>query len=159
MPDGQQPQGETPPEPQTTDADGLKSALEKERTRAKEAEKRIKELGDIETRLREYEDRDKSELEKISARYKEADEKVGGLTTENLRLRTALSKSLPLELADRLRGDSAEEMAADADRLLALVAPQRSGPPHGGFDPGARDAAPPDGGDMNRSIRQALGRA
>lgn len=118
-----------------------------------------KEAETLRLRLREFEDQNKTELEKATSRATEASEKLTKTETENLRLRTALSKSLPLELADRLRGDSAEEMAADADRLLALVAPSRPGPPNGGFDPGARDSAPPDGSDMNRSIRQALGRA
>lgn len=118
-----------------------------------------KEAETLRLRLREFEDQNKTELEKATSRATEASEKLTKTETENLRLRTALSKSLPLELADRLRGDSAEEMAADADRLLALVAPSRPGPPNGGFDPGARDTAPEPGGDMNRQIRQALGRA
>ena len=45
---------------------------------------------------------------------------------ENLRLRVAIEKKLPAELIDRLRGGTQEEMAADADKLLELVAPTPS---------------------------------
>jgi predicted RNase H-like nuclease (RuvC/YqgF family) len=50
----------------------------------------------------------------------------GDLTNERAekqRLQVATSKKLPPELADRLRGDTPEELSADADRLLALLKP------------------------------------
>jgi hypothetical protein len=68
---------------------------------------------------------------------------------ENLRLRVALEKSLPAELIDRLRGGTKEEMEADADQLLELVAARREEP---AFNGGARTAAQPDD-DMNARLR------
>lgn len=41
--------------------------------------------------------------------------------SERLRLKVALDKSLPATLAARLQGTTEEEMAADADALLALL--------------------------------------
>jgi predicted RNase H-like nuclease (RuvC/YqgF family) len=69
----------------------------------------------------------------------------GDLTKEratNMRLKVASDKKLPAELADRLIGSTAEELAADADRLLAFLKPA-SGPgvppPGGGGKPAALD--------------------
>jgi len=157
MPDDQpQPEGETPQEQPPSDTEGLRSALDKERSARKEAEKTAKRAAELEAQLKQYEDQGKSELEKAQSGLKDVTAERDALKVDTLRLRTALAKSLPLELADRLRGDSAEEMAADADRLLALVAPSQPRPQS--WDAGAREPAP-EGGDMNRSIRQALGRA
>jgi hypothetical protein len=50
----------------------------------------------------------------------------GDLTKErhtNQRLQVASAKKLPPELADRLRGETQEELSADADRLLAFLKP------------------------------------
>lgn len=61
---------------------------------------------------------------------------------ENQRLKVATEKKLPSELADRLRGDTPEELAADADRLLAFLKPATGPgvpPPGGGGKPPAAD--------------------
>lgn len=59
-----------------------------------------------------------------------------------LRLEVAIEKRLPVELADRLRGATAEELAADADGLAALLqssapAPAPGTPPRSGQQPPA----------------------
>lgn len=102
--------------------------------------------------LAEIEKASKTELEIVSGKYEETNSKLSSATAENLRLRVALDKSLPADLVDRLRGDTREEIEADADKLLELVKPAPSG-----FDGGARTAAPA-GSDMNRLLRQAAGR-
>jgi len=57
---------------------------------------------------------------------------------EKQRLKVAGEKKLPSELADRLRGDTAEELEADADRLLAFLKPSTGPgvPPTGGTGAG-----------------------
>lgn len=56
------------------------------------------------------------------------------------RLRVAAQKGIPFDLAERLQGQTAEEIAADADRLLPFIAkpPTSPGvPPAGGGQPPA----------------------
>ncbi len=69
----------------------------------------------------------------------------GDLTKErhtNQRLQVASAKKLPPELADRLRGDTPEELSADADRLLAFLKPATGPgvPPTGGSGSGGKPA-------------------
>ena len=57
------------------------------------------------------------------------------------RLQVATAKKLPAELAERLQGSTPEELAQDADRLLALLKPIVDGPgipPSGGGRPAAK---------------------
>lgn len=56
---------------------------------------------------------------------------------EALRYKVALEKALPPVLAERLKGSTAEELAADADALLGIVA--KPAPASGGFDGGVRE--------------------
>lgn len=53
---------------------------------------------------------------------------------ENLKLRVALSKSVPADLIDRLKGSTQEELEADAEVLLGALKPVSNS----GFDGGVR---------------------
>lgn len=70
------------------------------------------------------------------------DERLKELEPENLRLRVGYELGLPIHLADRLQGDTREEMIEDAEKLLELVAPAKrpatrtpTETPRGGSDP------------------------
>lgn len=83
-----------------------------------------------------------AELERIKAAEKEANNKAlaeqnkwqelyqstqTALAVEkvsNLRLKVASSKGLPIELVERLRGETEEEISKDADGLLLLIKPK-----------------------------------
>jgi hypothetical protein len=71
-------------------------------------------------------DADAAKLKEIND-YKSLFEKTESeLKTEranNLRLKVASSKGIPADLFDRLRGETEEELAKDADTLLALLKP------------------------------------
>lgn len=79
-----------------------------------------------------------SEAENLRKRAKEAEEKAAGsdekdsrikaLEAENLRIRVGAKHGLPEELIERLRGETEEEILADAEKLLAFVAPTRRPP-------------------------------
>lgn len=120
--------GETP-EPSANEPDqtpeGFKSPeskeavladLKRERDARKAAEKKIQ----------EFEDAQKTDLEKLTGRAERAEATASTLEAENARLRVAISKGLPVDLVDRLKGDSEDELAEDADKLLALVAPPQT---------------------------------
>jgi hypothetical protein len=49
-------------------------------------------------------------------------ERIKALEAENLRIRIGARHGLPDELIDRLRGDTEDEILADAEKLLGLVA-------------------------------------
>ena len=69
-----------------------------------------------------------------------------------LRYEVAAANDLPLKWAERLRGSTKEELAADAEELAKELAPG-----NGGLDGGARRSAPT-GGSMDERIRAAARR-
>ena len=79
-----------------------------------------------------------SEIERVTVERDELKTKADSAIDENTRLRVALEKKLPVELIDRLKGATKEELEADADELLKLVKPSNSG---GSFDGGHRGSA------------------
>jgi hypothetical protein len=94
----------------------------------------------------------KTEAQKAAERADKAEREAAEHKGALLRLRVATSKGLPPDLSDRLRGDSEDELNADADRLLALVGGQQQQP----FDHGPRQTAPAN--DMNSLILRGLTR-
>lgn len=102
-------------------------------------------------RLAEIEESNKSAEEKAAERTRAAEQTAASAAAEAAKLRVALTKGLPADLVDRLVGSTPEELAEDADRLLALIKP-----PAPSFDAGARTtaAAPTD---MNALIRSKAG--
>ena len=127
----------------------LRSENAKARKRAQEAEARLQAL----------EEKDKSALEKVTAERDRLKSEAGPLNAEVMRLRVALDKKLPADLVDRLRGDTAEALAEDADKLLELVRPaEPSPPPPTDFDGGARPpvALPVDAETAHQELVKAL---
>jgi hypothetical protein len=95
------------------------------------------------SKLDELESANQSELEKLTGKVASLTDENKGTKAENLRLRVALAKGLTgdkAELADRLRGDTQEELEADADKLLSFVSKEPEPKPD--FGAGVRDPAP-----------------
>lgn len=69
------------------------------------------------------------DAEEKAAGADEKDKRVTALEAEVRRVRIGAKHGLPEELIDRLRGDTEEEILADAEKLLALVS--RKAPPSG----------------------------
>lgn len=125
-------------------------ALEAWKNRAKEAERKAKELEPLAAKAREAEEANKSELEKATGKVDELNGQVKSLTDENLRLRVAIDNKVPSDLVDRLRGSTKDELAADAEELM-----KRLGGGEGTateFGGGAR--TPATAGDMDSAIRR-----
>lgn len=102
-----------------------KKALNAEREARKEAEKRLKELD---ARVKEFEDRDKTEQERAQEHLErltgDLDATRASLAAAELnlaRVEVAHAKGIPTELVPRLRGETREELEADADALLEIV--------------------------------------
>lgn len=90
--------------------------IRKQRESEAAAKKRAAEL---EAKVREYEDRDKTETERLAERAKGAESSLAEAQQEVMRLRVALRRGLTETQAKRLVGDSEEDLEKDADELLA----------------------------------------
>lgn len=130
-------------EQESTDLKSVQAALKKAN---KEAEKyRLK--------LKEFEDANKSEAERLREEMEASKREAQEARKESMRLQVGLDKGLPKTLISRLQGDTEEEMAADADALLAELKP---GKPRGTIDAGPRGTDPADSGkDMDSLLRAA----
>ena len=98
----------------TFDEDYVKSLRQeaaKYRTQAKDLAEKAKAYD-------EYLDSQKSEQEKLADQLKQAEEGRAEVERELLRMKVASSKNLPGTLVERLRGETVEELEADADNML-----------------------------------------
>lgn len=94
-----------------------------------------KEAEGLRLKLKEYEDRDKTEQQRLAERAEAAERELAESRLDSLRTRVAIQKGVPADLVDRLRGDTEDDLSADADRLLALLQP---GKPRGDVAQGPR---------------------
>lgn len=90
----------------------LRNEAAKYRTQAKE-------LGEKAKAYDEYVESQKSETQKVSDALEAATKERDALKVQLLRHQVASSKNLPGALVERLRGETLEDMEADADALLA----------------------------------------
>lgn len=108
-------------QPATGDlGDAGKKALDAERREKRAAEKRAAEL---EARLKEFEDRDKTESTRAIERAEAAEKAAAAAEARALRLEIAAEKGLTPAQAKRLVGENREELEADADELLETFKP------------------------------------
>lgn len=77
-----------------------------------------KELAEKAKAYDEYVQSQKSEQEKQAEALAAATKERDALRAEMLRMKIASEKNLPASLVDRLRGETEDEMKADADSLL-----------------------------------------
>lgn len=75
-------------------------------------------------------------------------------TTPDLGAEIAAAKGLPDEAADLVTGSTREEMEANADRLVALIAPPPA--PTGSADGGPRGTTAPSLGQLGRADLQRM---
>lgn len=100
--------------------DAGKKALDAERRDKRAAEKRA---TDLEARLKEFEDRDKTESTRAIERAEAAEKALAAAESRALRLEIASEKGLTPAQAKRLVGETREELEADASELLETFKP------------------------------------
>lgn len=106
-------------DPHSDLGDAGKRALAEER-KARKAETKARQ--DLEARLKEYEDRDKSELEKAAERSQAAEAERDAAKAEALRLRTAIKHGISDEDAALfLTGTDEETLTRQAERLAERI--------------------------------------
>lgn len=129
---------------------------EKWRELARKHEKDSRSRAGAVEKLAALEESQKTEAQKIAERAEQAEKRAAESERDLARYKVAVLKKLPAELAERLRGDTAEELAADADALLALLkvttTDLKPDPSQGNRT--SASAAP----DMNSLLRAAAGR-
>lgn len=103
-------------EPDSQDTD-WKAEARKWEQRAKDANRRAKELEPLAAKVTEVEEASKSELQKAQERAEAAEEALGEATLVAARAEVAAAKGVPAAL---LYGDSREALEASADALLAF---------------------------------------
>ena len=99
-------------------------AMKRERNTAR------KELNDLKAQLKQYQDKDKTETERLSeardeaaARAAKAEESFRYLTVAMDRAPAHATLKHVRMVAKRIRGESEEELEADADELFEMLAP------------------------------------
>jgi DNA repair exonuclease SbcCD ATPase subunit len=122
---------------------------------ARALKKANKEAETLRRKLKEIEDKDKSEAERTADRLREVEQNLSAAQLRAARAEVGADKGLPKAMWGRLQGDTPEELATDADALLAAIKPSTSG----SFDAGTKQSAPPGADDMNALIRRSVGRA
>lgn len=90
-----------------------------------DADKAADRIRKLQSEAKNLRTRAKSAEEK-AASADEKDKQITSLQRELLQERVARRLGLPDELVERLRGDSEEELLADAEKLVALVAPKKA---------------------------------
>ncbi len=163
MPEPEAPEEQETQAPATEDlGDAGKKALAEERKARREVEKQLKELGgsnaELQKRLKEFEDRDKTEIDKaqeavkaVAAERDTFKSEAEQLKLERARHKICASKGLDPDLWDRVIGATEDEITADVERLVEKFAPapRRSGALRSG-------ASAPEGGNEKQRAAVAL---
>jgi len=132
---------EATPEPISQEAfDKMQKALKEAN---KEAAQRRKVIEQYEASEKAKRDAELSEVEKANKRAEEAERKAQLLERESLQRKAAEAAQLPTAFADRIKGDTLEDMEADAKRLLEAM-PKKSAPSLPANNPGSQSAGETD---------------
>ena len=133
------------PEPQP-EPEQPEEEFDKERAMAtiknlRKFEKEAKKLQDkIALYEQEQDERKKaelSEIDRLTLEKREAEQKLAELTRKELQRTVAEQTKLPMALADRIKGETPEEMEADALRLVESL-PKPGKPSTGVANPGSQ---------------------
>lgn len=142
--------------------DAGKKALAEERKARRALEKQLKELGtsnsELQKRLKDFEDRDKSEIDKAIEAANAAAGERDAFRSESESLKKLLERQkisaregLDPELWDRVQGNTTEEIEADVKKLVEKFStPKRGGALRSG-------ASAPDGGSGKRGAAALRG--
>ena len=125
------------------DKERAMATINKLREREKEAVKLAKKLEAYEKAEAERKQAEMSETDKLKAQLEELTAKATRLELETLQRKAADEVGLPQAFADRVRGESLEDMVADAKALLeAMPAKPLTTPKLSPTNPGSGQARP-----------------
>lgn len=153
----------TEPAAAPPDTGNQAAEVDKWKALARKHEEQAKANSAAAKRLAQLEDQQKSTEQRLTDQLTAAVTRAETAEQAATRLRVALSKGLPADLADRLRGDDEAALSADADALLALVTPatadvDNSTPgPRPDMTQGRGAATPLNGDPLLRDLKSKLG--
>ena len=104
---------------------GLKSALEKEREINKTNKGALDKLSKFEEAEKQRKEAEMTETDKLKVRAETAEAQTAKLLLEKQRGKVAAKVGLPLILADRIKGETPEEMEEDAKQMLTVIPKQK----------------------------------
>jgi len=107
--------------PEEFDRDRAMALIEKLRKENRELTKRAKTADELEAEKRKREEAEMSELDKANKRLAELEAQVKNQTLAQMRREVAASVGLPPALADRIHGETPEEMEADAKAIAEAI--------------------------------------
>jgi hypothetical protein len=93
---------------------------------------------DLEAKIAEFEERDKSEMEKLSGKITKSEQRAAEAEAKLLRFEVAQERDVPAKLVPLLTGKTREELEAQAALIL-----ENSKPADPDFDGGPREPAGP----------------
>jgi hypothetical protein len=93
---------------------------------------------DLEAKIAEYEERDKSETEKLTGKISKAEQRAADAESKLLRYEVAQEKNVPAKLVPLLTGKTREDLEAQAALIL-----ENAKPADPDFDGGIREPAGP----------------
>lgn len=124
----------------TETVEELKARLDEAERRAKnkadEAERHFKKLAKFEQEEAKRKEAEMTEIERANKRAQELEAKVRQLEINRLQHDIAAKVGLPAIYADRLKGETPEELEADAKLLLEAQPKQKAAPNTGATNPG-----------------------
>lgn len=124
----------------TETVEELKARLDEAERRAKnkadEAERHFKKLAKFEQEEAKRKEAEMTELELANKRSQELEAKVRQLEISRLQHDIAAKVGLPFVWADRLKGETPEELEADAKSILEAQPKQKAAPNAGATNPG-----------------------
>jgi hypothetical protein len=88
------------------------------KTRAQKAEQQLAALTDGQKAVQEAALKEQNKFKEL---YEQREAELKTERKNNMRLKVTSAKGLPVELADRLKGETEDEMVKDADTLLAFL--------------------------------------
>jgi len=139
---GTEQQAETQVIDKTETVEELKARLEEAERRAKnkaeEAERHFRKLTKLEQEEAKRKEAEMTEIELANKRAQELEAKVRQLEISRLQHDIAAKVGLPAIYADRLKGETPEELEADAKLLLDAQPKPKAAPNAGATNPGEK---------------------
>lgn len=89
---------------------------------------RVEELENENAELHSTVESSKSEKGEFDKQIADLQAKISGYETEKMKTRVALQSGLPLEFANRLRGDDEDSLKRDAETLAGYMQPKSAAP-------------------------------
>ena len=139
---GTEAQAETQVIDKTETVEELKARLDEAERRAKnkadEADRHFKKLAKFEQEEAKRKEAEMTEIERANKHAQELEAKVRQLEISKLQHDIAAKVGLPAIYADRLKGETPEELEADAKLLLEAQPKQKAAPNTGATNPGEK---------------------